>query len=543
VNGTYIFTKTLSGGTHNWSILSFNNNSLSTQSSVYFLNIISGTAFFENSQVYNNQTTEGNVEIFKVNVSYDSSYYPNMIGRLIYNGTSYTGIQTGSGVNTVFTRTINIPSVTTDTNVTFYWRFDMIHNSTSTDYHNSTSHNQTIYNIGIGDCNATYTYPLINLTMKDEDSRTDLNGATQNTSLEANINIYTLDRAINILSLSSNYSKVNPVSICINNPLTTSYYSMDATFKYLADDYVTEYYNIQNLTISSSNIPQLISLYDLLITNSQEFLIIYKDADLTPQGDVLIEITRQYLPIGQFLVVEIPKTDIDGRTIGHFVLNDEIYTIYVKKDGVLLGVWNNVRAFCSNIATGDCRINLNAAGSHGGIGDYKNYLGVTYSESYDDNTKTYSFSFSTNDGSNKNLSMNVVKNDNYLNDMICHSEIVSSSGTLTCIIPSSYYNNTALVKIYSNGELLTSSSFEITMSKSLIFGSMRYLLAFVLIVTLPLLAISSAPMAVLFFIIGLIGVAGLFLGDFGGYTGAFSVSLWFVIAAIILLYKITRSKT
>lgn len=536
-NSDYIFPVTMPYGNHNWTCEGCNNASICVSATVRLLNV---GLILENSQAYSPTTIEGSNETFIINMNYDSTYYPNLIGTLIYDGVSYAGIRTGSGDNAIFTRQLYAPSVTSDTIKSFHWNIYLVHNSTTIDYYNSTAINQTVYNIELGNCNGTYTYPLFNLTMKDEDTRIDLNGTSQNTSLDSSIVIYTLGRTINLLNLSTNYSKINPVEICLSRPINNSYYSLDATFKYSVDDYVTEYYNIQNLNITNSTIPQVISLYDLLATRSQEFLITYKDANFVPQGDILIEITRQYLSLGQFLTVEIPKTDSDGRTVGHFVLNDEVYTIYAKKDGVLLGTWSNVRAFCSNVATGDCRINLNAISSNLNLDNFMTGLGVSFTEAYNDTTKIYTFQYISLDGTTKTIDVNIT--DYHTGAYVCGNSLASSSGILNCVIPSTSYNSTILIRVYVDGTLLTSSAHGVLISKSSFLSTSRYILAFFLIITISLLAISSGVMMLMFFIIGLITISLLFLVDSGGYFGGLSAIFWFIIAGIILIWKATRRK-
>jgi hypothetical protein len=122
--------RTLPIGVYLWDCQSCDTSNVCYYSNNRTLNI---KGLVENNQTFNNNTIEGNSETFIINISYDSSYYPNIVGRLVYDGTFYTGTQTGSGTNTIFTKIINIPSVTSDINKTFYWTFSMIHNSISTD--------------------------------------------------------------------------------------------------------------------------------------------------------------------------------------------------------------------------------------------------------------------------------------------------------------------------------------------------------------------------------------------------------------------------
>jgi hypothetical protein len=60
-------------------------------------------------------------------------------------------------------------------NVSFYWSFNLTWGGTGT-IKNSTLHNQTDYRFVLNVCNATYSTPFINLTFKDENNGTALDG-------------------------------------------------------------------------------------------------------------------------------------------------------------------------------------------------------------------------------------------------------------------------------------------------------------------------------------------------------------------------------
>jgi len=82
VNGTYIFTKVLGAGIHNWSIIAYNNNGTSNQSSTRFINLtiespritlLYPTAFFNTTNTTINFTTEvtDNLQVQNVSIYLD----------------------------------------------------------------------------------------------------------------------------------------------------------------------------------------------------------------------------------------------------------------------------------------------------------------------------------------------------------------------------------------------------------------------------------------------------------------------------------------
>jgi hypothetical protein len=495
--------------------------------------LFSNDGFTQNSQTYNNQSFELTDETLSINITYDSSYYTSSVGTIVYNNTRYLGTSGGSGNNRIFTRTLTTPRVEMDTNVSFYWEIALT-NSSGTSLFNSTVNNQTVKNLSLDDCSVN-TILLINYTLKDETVRNILSSPTVNSSTELTLTLSPFSQTGENLNISFNKTNTNPTRVCIGASLfNTTNYRLDSTIKYSSTNRVTEYHNLQNRSVSNSSVPILIDLYDLLSTESQEFLITVKDVNFIPIKDAVIEINRQYLDIGQFLLVEAPKTDADGRTIGHFVLNDIIYTIIIKKNGVVLATFNNVRAFCSDISTGNCRLNLNVAGSTTLPSSFTTIEGITYSINYNDVSRIFTLVFNVNDGTNKNVSLSIKKYDQYLNQTFCFNSLTSSSGTILCTVPASAGNGTALVEIFSNGKLAGTTLITLKFISS-IRDMTKYIIAFVLVLTLPLIAISSPVIMMILFFTGLI-LSGLFgLIEWGGFYGGISAFIWFLIAGFIIM--------
>lgn len=407
---------------------------------------------------------------------------------------------------------------------------------------NTTSINQTIYPLIIDNCTANIIH-ILNYTIYDEETRETLNVSTWNTTSYITIKL-SGDVTGAEYEIYNFTTTQNPISICVNTSLGTKNYRLDTEVKYNADDYVTEYHYLNNHTLNTSVIPKNISLYLLKTLDSQEFLITYKDKYLNPIENMFIEIWRQYLDIGKYLLVEVSRTDNDGRTIGHFVLSDEIYNVYAYEGETkeIKASYQNVRAYCEDVTTGNCKINLEEQVNYESPTSYTNYLGVIGLETYDTTTKTYTFTFSTTNSTALKVNMSIFKYDVYLNTSICSEETTATSGTFTCVIPSVYYNNSVLALIYVNDQLYSSNLFYVSsfQERGLIPGG--FILAFLLVITIPLLAITSGPMTLVLFIVGLVLAGGLFFISFGGFIGGFSAFLWLVISAIILIIKSSKKR-
>lgn len=458
--------------------------------------------------------------------------------KLRYNNTDYSSIVSTSGQSIIITNTLTTPTVATAINQTFYWDVK-ISNSTTTYMFNTTRLNQTVYSLTIDNC-ASGTVKLYNITIYDEDTLGILHPTNDNTTIEIDLALSTLDDSQEI-TYSNNFTRKNAVGICLDRQLFNStIFKTDAIIKYYADNYVSEYYSIQNGTTTNSTLNQNISLYDLLTTNSQEFLITVKDSNFVPLEDAVVTISRQYIPEGLFRTVEAPLTDADGRTIAHFILNDQVYTIYVRQQGKLIATYQNVRTFCSDVTTGNCQINLNALSTTVTPNSFINYLGVEGLKNYNSTTGIFTFSFTDINSQAREVLLNISKYDAYINQSVCSSTLTAQAGTLTCSIPSAYRNQTLVARIYIDEVLYSTDIFNSGALSISERGYLTYFLAFLLIMTIPLLGISSGPMTIIMFIVGVVMAGAMFLIDTGGVVGSFSVVLWIVLAGGVLLFKATR---
>lgn len=123
---------------------------------------------------YTDSVIEGDVDTFSLNVDTNSNV-TDMNATLIYNGTEYTAV-TKSNVGQIynFTYDLTIPSVSSDTNITFWWNATYEYNSTI--YEDQLdSANQTIQDYGISVCGSN---PYLNFTFWDLATGDPLNVST-----------------------------------------------------------------------------------------------------------------------------------------------------------------------------------------------------------------------------------------------------------------------------------------------------------------------------------------------------------------------------
>lgn len=482
------------------------------------------------TEEFENTLIEGQSTGVNLNITIDG-IDQNILALLIWNNTQT--IPTKNIINSTrirFTSNFVVPvgiGNSTGVNISHHWRFYLSDNSLND---TTTSKEQTVYSLGFDNC-TTFSSLLFNYTMYDEDTLDLVNG-----TIEVSLSATSLADTSQITNFSNAYNNTNNALICISS--IASGFKIDSQARYTASNYVVEFQNIQNSTLSASNFPQHIRLFPLLSSRSQEFLVTFKDTNFAPVKDALITITRKYVGEGLFRTIEAPLTNADGQVLSHMVLGDVIYTIIVLKNGVLLGTFDNIVPFCNNVATGDCSINLNAFTTGTRPTNFNTFRNLSYNIIFNKTARTITSTFNTLDGSVATVNLTGTLFDNRGNTTACSTALTTSSGSIICTIPASIGNSTIRAILYKDGQYVTSGLFSLTDDTETGFGSTGLLMMVILYITVPLMMISSGAGIVIGAILGLIfaGLLNLYTG--GGIIGIGSALIWFIIAGVIILWKI-----
>lgn len=483
-----------------------------------------------------NETIEGDTTSFQINVSIPDGRQIST-NNLHYNNTINAGTRTLiAGNNFSIITTQAAPLVSEQTNISFFWNITL---DNGIEF-NSALNNQSVIALSADDC-TTNGLLILNYTLQDEGTQvaTVPDGGTTNSTMQISLTISIRGTDDSIITFSQNYTNTNPAQVCLNQ-INDSIFDMDSQVRYEFTDHVVEFNNIQNFTLRNSSIPQNINLLDLATVDSQEFLITFKDIELLPLAGALIDITRKYISEGVFKTVELPLTDDEGQVLGHLVLSDEIYTFIVSKDGIVLGTFQNVIAFCDNQATGDCKINLNVFGEGFSIPDFNTIGNLNLETTYDRSTRVITTLFTTIDGSVVTVNVNGTLNDALGNQSVCSDSLTSSSGTLTCTVPNSFGNSSVLYQVFNSETLVGQSVFSTQLTPAEIFGGTRIILVIILFSTVSLMALTSGPATLFLAFMAMVmaSLLNLFIG--GSLIGETSILLWFAIAIGILLFKMSR---
>lgn len=497
------------------------------------------SSFLFNSQTFTTPTISLSTTEFILNFSHDSSQFNSATANLFYNNTLFVGTKSGTGDDILFSTSLTVPPVNAQTNISFNWIVTLI-NSTGTFLANSTSNNQSIEQFQIDDC-STNSDLILNYTLKDEETTNTIDADDQNSSIEINALITSKEDSSQTISFSQNYSELNPAQVCLGaGVLGNGTWQFDVQTRYTADLYEVEYHNIQNATLDDSNFPQNIDLFPLLSVDSQEFRITFKDDSFSPVKDALITITRKYVGEGLFRTVEAPLTDRDGQTIVHLVIGDVIYTIQVTKDGVVLATFDNIIPFCADVTIGKCEINLDSFSTGVNPTDFDTVNDMSFLMVFDQTTRDITVTFTIPSGAVSTIALNSTVFDNRGNTTACSTQLVSSSGTLTCSIPPAFGNITVLSVLTKDDTIINSAVYTIRQDVAELFGGTGYIFLILLYMTIPLIAITTGPGIIVGAILGLIFAILLNFFNADNILGVGSTVIWFIIAGSIIAWKVAK---
>lgn len=518
-------------GTYNWSAEGCSVNdageSVCKSSSANFT--FNVNAFVETAQNYTNSTYETATETFEMNITYDSSTW-GISGSLIYNGTTYAVSKTGSGDNALFSKTMIIPNVVADSVIGFVWQFELT-DASGTTYSNSTWANQTVYNIGIDNC-SVHNETLFNFTLRDEETKAELDTSSVRTVIEIDLTLSNPSDVDSNITYSDQFVNITNPQICIQN--LTFGGVIDATVSYTADTYSTEYYYLTSYEVEnvSSKLPKNIGLYDLLTADATSYLLTYQDCNYLREEGNIVEVWRRYVQDGNFLTVEMSKTNEDGQAVAHLVSEDIEYMFIVLKDGELQHTTDSFFALCIDTP---CQININQECDIDDLADYVEEDDFSYTLTSTKSTRTIELVFTIPSGASSTTNMTVVTFDYLMNDTICSEQQVSAGGTLSCTIPQTLSNRTYYASIHKDGDFIVDTYFDLDTDPTEIVGVWGVILTAFLVLTFALMFVSTGWGVIIGAVLGFI-VSGIMSLIAFNWT----MVIWLCIAMAIIIYKISK---
>jgi hypothetical protein len=484
---------------------------------------------FQTGVLYHPSTTSGNGEDFTLQVNKSSNLTITLV-TFYYNNVSYSATYSPTDDYQVITNHINVPVVSSPTNFDFYWSFLMSDGSLI----NTTATTQTVNPFGIDDC-STLSHLLFNFTMVDEETFQKING-----TIDVLIHLYSLGTSTVIAtyngSFQYNVSLPNPV-ICTS--LLLSNYSMGYTIKQTVNSsYFVKYRNAQKMLVSNETNPINMTLYNLLQADGAIFSLLTNGNTGGDNSNLLIEVKKQIISNNTYDTVESVITDNDGSALASLIQSSPIYEFVVSKDGVILGIFSPNQVQCVSSV---CSKQLNLNQGTINLGNYGVNGGVDYIEYLNPATKVVSINFTSTDGNPHDVYFVVTQNDGYGNTTFCNATTFANAGTLNCLIPTTYENNSFISNVYSDGTFIGAKFFSFNQKiSSKDYYGVDILIELLMYTTMVLLFMSNPILIVIGAILGMLFAITLVSISSGSWYTWIGLAFYFVVAGIVIIWQIRK---
>ncbi len=503
-------------------------------------NTINGVNFIEESQTFNNVTTEGSTEVFSINFTKRSSLQVSTVD-LVYNDTPNSFAYSVNEDQIFSQGSVIIPTLDNPINLSFFWNITFDDGS----FANTSIQNQSALTVNIDNC-SSFSNLIYNFTHLDEAEKTVL--GTNNT-MEIEVNMFDLSKTLLLINFSQKFINTNPAQICLETPiLQTVNYSSYVTVKYFAnitsnnETYSIEYHNILNETIANATIPKNIDLFNLKESETTKFRLTFRDGDFNLAPNILVNVFRKYVEDNDFKLVEVPLTDSNGQTMLNLVRNNIIYNFVMVDEGRnIVATFNSVTAFCQDFTIGDCTINLNSESTSEEAYDYNEEFQISITEPiFDNSSQEVKISFVTDDLSPLTVSIEVFRSNQFGNRSACSNTLTAASGTIGCNVSSIIdIDQFLFVHFFVEGSLANVYTINLNSGTLHIGTANGSFFAFLLILFIITMFMGDKKIMVI--ALGLGWVACLALGLIrGAFVGAASSGIWLLVIIGIYLWKLNK---
>ena len=451
-------------------------------------------------EIYSNSTYESSSETFLANITTLSGSIIYS-ASLIYNGTEHIGIVTDLGNDTYhLSSTFYIPEVSSDVNITWYWRiyYDVNGNIISQDLDTKT---QTILNLGgilvqTASCGTGY-FKAINYTFQNSNNKSSLTIDTINYNFKYGIG------NTSAKEIYGTFTNKGSFNICVNSSFN-GYKFGYGEVEYEEDGFTQrKHYLYENQEISNGTTRSYI-LYSLPTADSTSFIFEVKDSGNTPYTNKLLALLRWYPETNGYLVVEMAKTDETGQTVMKVKTEDIDYRVGIYElDGSLIKLADPVRMAC---LIDPCTYTLSVRGEDT---NYFSYEDVEGSLTFDEVNNRFLLVFNDVTQVTDSMRMEVYKVSGSQDVLICEDEVTGYTGVLSCSIGT--YTGTFYAKVYRTASPERVFQKIFYTNRESVESSFGLVLSVVLALAGGLMGIFSPVIAVIMILVGLL--LSLFLGS------------------------------
>ncbi len=282
----------------------------------------------ENELTFNVSTFETASEQFQLNITAPTILSADSF--LNYNGTRFKGSANCEGETCLLSNIIDIPLIDKlSENKTFFWELTLFNGTDSVNV-NTTKHQQNVSQIFLEDCGGDFTVEALNFTAFDEENLTSIDPFDFDASFEIWLGSGSIKKETNVSNMS-----VSSLDLCID-PSDRNFF-INGQIEYDqsgVSNYTQRNYFFQNNVINDSS--QAIKLGLLLSSSSTSFILAVQDEFLLPVPNILIFTERFYPGLDTFKIVQVAKTDDNGRSVGFFKTETADYRFIIKRNNTNL---------------------------------------------------------------------------------------------------------------------------------------------------------------------------------------------------------------
>ena len=285
-------------------------------------------AFLETGVEFNFNASETSDQNFEINITTDIIVL-SISASLTYNGTNHTSTASCTSGNCTISNEIDIPLVISGEfeNKSFFWNLEIFNGSSSSLLTTSTRI-QNVSRIHLESCDATFPTQTLNFTTYDEQT---LDRITP-FSFDGFFEFWTGGGSV--IRNNSIAENATAVELCLSPNITIKTDSIIDYDASILTNYTNRFYYFDDKEIDNSS--EDVFMYLLQASASTSFILKVQDDSLLPVADAIIEIHRWYSGEGIFRIVQVSKTDDNGKSIGFFETETVDYKFIIKKNGVIL---------------------------------------------------------------------------------------------------------------------------------------------------------------------------------------------------------------
>jgi hypothetical protein len=413
-----IFTVDIDVGNYNWSVFVCDDDNNCRFSETRFFNV---QQFNVSSQDFSNSTFETSTETFRVNISYNSSNFISVSGDLVYNGTTHTASQVGTGDNIEFTSTIDIDLLSGGSaeNKTFFWRF-FFTNIGGTVNATTDNNTQQVNPINLASCGGSTNYTSFNYTVWDESEQTILSDWSFGGSFS-----YFIGGGTVVKNSTVSQGSTNETLVCINQHTN---FTVDSVIEISLGGFETRTFSFNDEDFN--NVSQQRRFYLINSSESTNIIIQFVDQGLQPLEGLFVTVQRFFPSTNSFLNVTSETTDEFGQFVASLVENTVDYR-FIARNGSndIVKETDRITVACR---TTICVLQFVVEDVTDDFERFENVTGFTSTLSFDNNTNIFTVGWSDITGDTPVFRLLVQRVLFNGTTVVCNSTSTSSASSLTC---------------------------------------------------------------------------------------------------------------